>query len=70
MQPIVGVDMAINLADEVSGLASASRVKLPAYDAGRRHLDMVKAHAGAKGDISGIYGALRQESGLEYENKE
>lgn len=69
MQPVVGVDMAIHLADEVSGLASDSGVKLPAYDAARKHLDMVKAHAGAKGDIAGIYGALRQEGGLAYENK-
>ena len=69
MQPVVGVDMAIHLADEVSELAAASGVKLPAYDAARKHLDKVKAHAGAKGDIAGIYGALRQDSGLAYENQ-
>ena len=70
MQPVVGVDMAIHLANEVSELASSSGVKLPAYDAGRKHLDMVKAHAGAKGDIAGIYGALGRDSNLAYENKE
>ena len=31
-------------------------------------MEMVKDHAGASGDISGIYGAVRQESGLEFES--
>lgn len=63
------IDMARHLAEEVSGLASASGVILPAYQAARKHMDMVKDHAGAKGDVSGIYGALRQMGGLEFENQ-
>lgn len=31
-------------------------------------MEMVKDHAGASGDISGIYGAIRLESGLDFEN--
>ena len=61
--------MARHLADEVSGLASASGAKLPAYEAAREHMDMVKDYAGAKGDVSGIYGALRLLSGLAFENQ-
>ena len=32
------------------------------------HLEAVEKHAGSKGDVAGIYGAVRQESGLKYEN--
>jgi len=28
----------------------------------------VKEHMGARGDIAGIYGAVRKESGLKFEN--
>ena len=69
LQPVVSIDMARHLAAEVLALASASETKLEAYEAGARHMHMVKNHAGAKGDISGIYGAIRQESGLAYENQ-
>lgn len=61
--------MARHLAKEVSELASASGAKLPAYDAAREHMDMVKDYAGAKGDVSGIYGALRLLSGLAFEKQ-
>lgn len=70
MQPVVAIDMARHLAHEVHGLASASGTKLPAYEEARKHMEMVKECRGAKGDISGIYGAVRQESGLNYENKQ
>ena len=32
------------------------------------HMEMVEKYAGAKGDIAGIYGAVRMESGLKFEN--
>ncbi|CAF9932437.1 MAG: hypothetical protein HETSPECPRED_008360 [Heterodermia speciosa] len=68
-EPAVAIDMARHLAEEVSGLASASGAKLPAYEVARKHLDMVKDYAGAKGDVSGIYGALRLLGGLAFENQ-
>jgi hypothetical protein len=33
------------------------------------HLKVVKNHMGAKGDLAGIYGAVRLEAGLKYENQ-
>ena len=33
------------------------------------HLADIQKHMGSKGDIAGIYGAVRQESGLEFENE-
>lgn len=68
VQPVVSIDMARHLAGEVLALAAASGTKLNAYENGYKHMEMVRSHAGAKGDISGIYGAVRQESGLAYEN--
>ncbi|KAL8653617.1 MAG: hypothetical protein Q9210_001995 [Variospora velana] len=67
-EPVVSIDMARHLAGEVLALAAASGTKLNAYENGYKHMEMVRSHAGAKGDISGIYGAVRQESGLAYEN--
>jgi hypothetical protein len=32
------------------------------------HLEMVKKHKGKAGDIAAIYGAVRQEAGLKFEN--
>jgi hypothetical protein len=32
------------------------------------HLEAVKEHQGKTGDIAGIYGAVRKESGLPFEN--
>ena len=32
------------------------------------HMEMVEKYAGAKGDIAGIYGVVRMESGLKFEN--
>ncbi|KAI4191318.1 MAG: hypothetical protein LQ348_003539 [Seirophora lacunosa] len=69
-EPDVSIDMARHLAGEVLALAAASGTKLKAYEAGYKHMEMVQSHAGEKGDISGIYGAVRQESGLAYENSE
>ncbi len=32
------------------------------------HLADVQEHMGSKGDVAGMYGAVRQESGLKFEN--
>ncbi|KAL8731398.1 MAG: hypothetical protein Q9181_004326 [Wetmoreana brouardii] len=68
-EPVVSIDMARHLASEVLALAEASGTQLNAYEAGYKHMEMVRSYAGTKGDISGIYGAVRQESGLAYENQ-
>lgn len=33
-----------------------------------RHIASAKGQKGAEADVSGLYGAVRQESGLPYEN--
>lgn len=41
---------------------------MKAVEVGDAHLAAVKEHMGARGDIAGIYGAVRQEAGLKFEN--
>ena len=49
-------------------VAGAVGAKLKSLEVSDAHLVQVQQHAGSKGDIAGIYGAVRQESGLKYEN--
>lgn len=62
--------MARGLISEVLSLAAECGTSLKAYEVAAQHMAMVEAHAGLTGDISGIYGAIRQESGLRFENQE
>jgi len=66
--PIVAIKMAKGVADHVLGLAEQSGTELAAYKVGKKHLDIVDDHTGSTGDIAGIYGAVRLESGLEFKN--
>jgi len=49
-------------------LAENSGAKLPGMEIAKKHLEAVKEHHGKTGDIAGIYGAVRKESGLPFEN--
>ena len=67
-QPMVEVSSARALTSKVLGLAKNSNVSLPAYEVAVNHLAVAEKHAGPEGDITGIYGAVRVESGLEFQN--
>ena len=60
--------MAQHLATEIMDMAKETGTSLKAYATAVDHMKTVKSHAGPSGDISGIYGAVRKESGLDYEN--
>ena len=60
--------MARNLATHVLKVAADTGTKLKAYEAAINHLTVAENHVGATADITGIYGAVRLESGLEYQN--
>lgn len=66
--------MAINdsfrLSNEILGLAKEKGATLKAYEAGNKHMEQVRDYTKNTGDISGIYGAIRLESGLGFENQE
>lgn len=50
-------------------LADKAGVQMRGLDAAGKHLQDVIDHAGDKGDIAGVYGAVRKESGLKFENQ-
>jgi 3-hydroxyisobutyrate dehydrogenase-like beta-hydroxyacid dehydrogenase len=66
--PLFPVDLAKKDARHALSLANACGAKMRNLEVADAHLDEVKEHDGEKGDIAGIYGAVRVESGLKYEN--
>jgi 3-hydroxyisobutyrate dehydrogenase-like beta-hydroxyacid dehydrogenase len=66
--PLFPVDLAIKDARHALSLAEAAGVQMGNLEVGMAHLQQVKEHDGAKGDIAGIYGAIRAAAGLKYEN--
>jgi 3-hydroxyisobutyrate dehydrogenase-like beta-hydroxyacid dehydrogenase len=67
-EPLFAVDLARKDARHAMDLAKASGVQMKSLEVVDAHLALVKQHTGAKGDIAGIYGAVRLEAGLKYEN--
>lgn len=64
---MVEVSKARHLTSQVLDLAKASSVSLKSYKVAVEHLETVETNAGSKGDITGIYGAVRVESQMRYE---
>jgi 3-hydroxyisobutyrate dehydrogenase-like beta-hydroxyacid dehydrogenase len=67
-EPLFAVDLARKDARHAMALAKAAGTRLKDVEVGEAHLEMVKKHKGEAGDIAGIYGAVRQEAGLRFEN--
>jgi len=67
-EPLFAVDLARKDAMHAKDLARASGAQIKAVEVADMHLAAVKEHMGQKGDIAGIYGAVRQEAGLKFEN--
>lgn len=67
-EPLFAVDLARKDARHAMNLAKAGGSELKAVQVADGHLAGVKEHMGAKGDIAGIYGAVRKEAGLKFEN--
>lgn len=63
------MDLAIKDATHALALAEKSGAKLPGMELAKNHLEAVEEHQGRIGDIAGIYGAVRKESGLPFENE-
>ncbi|KAJ4300354.1 hypothetical protein N0V88_003027 [Collariella sp. IMI 366227] len=66
--PLFAVDLARKDAGHALKLAEASGTRMKNVETGDAHLAQVKEHAGEMGDIAGIYGAVRKEAGLKFEN--
>lgn len=67
-EPLFAVDLARKDARHAMALAQEAGTRLKDVEVADAHLEMVKKHKGAAGDIAGIYGAVRQEAGLKFEN--
>ncbi|KAB5576555.1 NAD binding domain of 6-phosphogluconate dehydrogenase-domain-containing protein [Coniochaeta sp. 2T2.1] len=66
--PAFAVDLARKDAGHAKSLAKAAGVTLHNVETGDNHLKIVKELRGEKGDLAGVYGAVRHEAGLPYEN--
>ncbi|KAK5118466.1 hypothetical protein LTR62_002980 [Meristemomyces frigidus] len=67
-EPLFAASLARKDARHAQALAASCGVKMRAVEVADKHLEEVVQHMGDKGDIAGIYGAVRQESGLKFEN--
>jgi 3-hydroxyisobutyrate dehydrogenase-like beta-hydroxyacid dehydrogenase len=67
-EPLFAVDLARKDAKHAMNIAKSVGARFQNAEIGDAHLAAVKEHAGPKGDIAGIYGAVRVESGLPFEN--
>lgn len=67
-EPLFAVDLARKDAKHALNLAEAFGTKMKDVEVADGHLSDVQKHMGSKGDIAGIYGAVRQEAGLKFEN--
>lgn len=69
-EPLFAVDLARKDARHAKKVAKESGTRMRIAELGDEYLAGVKAEMGEKGDIAGIYGAKRQESGLPFGNQE
>ena len=66
---MVKIEDANKLASHVRQLGEEAGVSLKAYKVALEHMASAERAVGPKGDLlGGIYGAVRFESGLDYEN--
>ncbi|PVI04568.1 6-phosphogluconate dehydrogenase-like protein NAD-binding protein [Periconia macrospinosa] len=68
-EPLFHIDLALKDSGHALSLAEKNDCSVPALKVARKHLEQVKEHLPDKGDIPSVYGAVRQESGLKFENK-
>lgn len=66
-EPLFGVDLARKDARHALEIAGSGGAKMKAVEVADQHLKVVQDHMGARGDLAGIYGAVRAESGLKFE---
>ncbi|PKS11567.1 hypothetical protein jhhlp_003332 [Lomentospora prolificans] len=68
-EPLFAVDLARKDLRHALSLAGEAGVRLRNAEVAGEHLGVVREYKGVKGDIAGIYGAVRLEAGLKYENE-
>ncbi|CCD46066.1 hypothetical protein ACHAPC_002083 [Botrytis cinerea] len=69
-EPMVETSKAIDLSSKVLELAASVGVPLKGYEVGIEHMVAARDYAGPKADILSIYGAVRMESNLKFQNSD
>lgn len=69
-EPLFAVDLARKDLRHATSLADDAGMRLKSVEITDKYLQEVKEERGDKGDIAAVYGAVRKESGLEFENKQ
>lgn len=69
-EPLFAVDLARKDLRHAANLAAESGMRLRSVEVTDGYLKDVKAEKGEKGDIAAVYGAVRKEAGLGFENQE
>ncbi|KAJ5260572.1 NAD(P)-binding protein [Penicillium angulare] len=69
-QPLFPVDLARKDARHAMNLAQTSLTTMKGVELVEGYLEEVNKHMGERGDVASIYGAVRQDAGLKFENKE
>ncbi|RAL17663.1 NAD(P)-dependent oxidoreductase [Aspergillus homomorphus CBS 101889] len=67
-EPLFAVDLARKDLRHAASLASSAGMQLKSVGVTDGYLQQVKAEKGEKGDIAAVYGAIRKESGLPFDN--
>ncbi|KAL4897944.1 hypothetical protein BDV59DRAFT_190711 [Aspergillus ambiguus] len=68
-EPLFAVDLARKDLRHAASLASDANMRLRSVEVTDGYLKQVKEEKGEKGDIAGVYGAIRKESGLPFGNQ-
>ncbi|KAL4933580.1 uncharacterized protein BDV17DRAFT_279222 [Aspergillus undulatus] len=68
-EPLFAVDLARKDLRHAANLAGGAGMTLPSVKVTDEFLKVVKEEKGVKGDIAGVYGAIRKGAGLPYENQ-
>lgn len=69
-QPLMTATLGRKDAHHAMELASKAGMRLKDLEVADAHLAKVEEEKGAKGDLAGIFGAVRMESGLPFGNQE
>jgi 3-hydroxyisobutyrate dehydrogenase-like beta-hydroxyacid dehydrogenase len=67
-EPLFAIDLARKDARHAMDLASKTGTTMKGVELVDSYMAKVKEHMGGRGDVAGIYGAVRQGAGLDFEN--
>ena len=67
--PLFKIDLALKDCRHILHLAESTGTAMGNLQVAKQHLEVVKTERGDKGDFAAVYGAVRKESGLPFDNR-